>query len=314
MKKYRFGENFLRSYSEPTFIARGGFGAVFKCEKNNSVFAVKVTNFDAGGQEADKARREADILNMLKHSRIVKYIEHLEDSPLVCESSDSSSGDSTEGPKDSAVYLIMEFCPRTLHKMLEDTCTTGGIQPSKTWTLFKQIIEGLEHVHKKSVIHNDLSSQNIFLDSNDNIKIGDFGLSRVVDDSSLSITSASKGNTLYAAPEKLGAKGTMRRIDSRVDIYSAGVLLFELVYPMKTEQERRTNLLNLREGKLPGNFKYATKFLQKLLSRDRPSATDILELLNDVEAIAGPNPENILSQLLGSDRSFDGEAVAFQDV
>ncbi|OMP03447.1 hypothetical protein COLO4_10417 [Corchorus olitorius] len=56
MKKYRFGENFLRSYSEPTFIARGGFGAVFKCEKNNSVFAVKVTNFDAGGQEADKAR------------------------------------------------------------------------------------------------------------------------------------------------------------------------------------------------------------------------------------------------------------------
>ncbi|OMP03442.1 hypothetical protein COLO4_10418 [Corchorus olitorius] len=113
------------------------------------------------------------------------------------------------------------------------------------------------------------------------------------------------GNTLYAAPEKLGAKGAMRRIDSRVDIYSAGVLLFELVYPMKTYQERSKKLGLLRKGTFPKDFKYATKFLEKVLSSnssDRPSATNILKLLNDAEATAtGANPEYILSKLLETD-------------
>jgi serine/threonine protein kinase len=137
-----------------------------------------------------------------------------------------------------------------------------------------QIVEALEYIHKQGIIHRDLKPANIFLDSNGNVKIGDFGLAiaakvgveasessdphvppSVEDESKGEGLSGGVGTAAYRAPE-LDALTTKLVYDGSVDMYSVGVILFEMCHrKFGTEMERFVALRRLKENyQIPSNF------------------------------------------------------------
>ncbi|KIW51789.1 hypothetical protein, variant [Exophiala xenobiotica] len=164
--------------------------------------------------------------------------------------------DSTESPSNSVVqvrsrtppnrkstlYIQMELCEgKTLLNRLKDGLSADV---NAVWSLFRRIVEGLAYVHAQGVVHRDLKPENIFLDSHDNPKIGDFGLATAgqtvsrshVSAPGMTITnSTGVGTKGYTAPELLN-RG--HKYDGRADMYSLGVMFFEMCYPLKTQTER----------------------------------------------------------------------------
>lgn len=72
------------------------------------------------------------------------------------------------------MYIQMEFCEKSTLRTAIDNGLYEDIE--RAWRLFREIVEGLAHIHQQGMIHRDLKPVNIFLDSNDHVKIGDFGL------------------------------------------------------------------------------------------------------------------------------------------
>lgn len=145
------------------------------------------------------------------------------------------------------------------------------------WKLFRQICSGLHHLHKNCIVHRDLKSENILLDFSGNAKISDFGLATTTPlilqqqphaylasshDKLRSSQTGLVGTPLYVAPEllKYAAKSIYT---TKVDIYSFGIIFFEMCNPFRTDMERIEVLGKLRENppKVPKHFsfKYETE-------------------------------------------------------
>lgn len=85
-----------------------------------------------------------------------------------------NKGDSVVLKKIQFMYIQMEFCEKsTLRNAIDNGLSE---EEERVWRLFREIVEGLAHIHQQGMIHRDLKPVNIFLDSNDHVKIGDFGL------------------------------------------------------------------------------------------------------------------------------------------
>lgn len=132
----------------------------------------------------------------------------------------------------------------------------------RVWRLFREICEGLAHIHSQGMIHRDLKPVNIFLDSRDQVKIGDFGLATTSflalqqchEVASLShnrgeISSSHTGKVgtaLYVSPELTG-KAAKSIYNQKVDLYSLGIIFFEMCHrPFSTGMERVETLVALR--------------------------------------------------------------------
>ncbi|TKS90029.1 Eukaryotic translation initiation factor 2-alpha kinase 1 [Collichthys lucidus] len=200
------------------------------------------------------------------------------------------------------LYIQMQLCERSLKDWIferntkpkeEHTsrCPYGCVDTEQSLNLLKRILEGVEYIHSRGIMHRDLKPRNIFLHGHDcHVRIGDFGLAcrdiimdghkRSTSPSSDSSHTTGVGTFVYAAPEQL--KGS--HYDSKSDMYSIGVLAFELFQPFGTEMERVRTLGDLREGKIPDSFcqrwPVLTKYIMKLTSKEpsvRPTATQLLQ-------------------------------------
>lgn len=213
------------------------------------------------------------------------------------------------------LYIQMEFCERSTLR----NCIDAGLclDINRLWRLFREIVEGLVHIHEQGMIHRDLKPVNIFLDSNDHVKIGDFGLATTsvlasqpnIDATMFSIsaqefhgdtTSKSMsrsdgaddltgkvGTALYVSPEMMTGVGKMS-YSQKVDMYSLGVIFFEMCYkPLSTGMERVQVLANLRNKDIifPEDFdqlemKNQTSILKMLMNHDpsqRPTSAELLK-------------------------------------
>ncbi|VEN50554.1 unnamed protein product, partial [Callosobruchus maculatus] len=198
------------------------------------------------------------------------------------------------------MYIQMEFCEKsTLRTAIDDNLY---LNEDRLWRLFREIVEGLVHIHQQGMIHRDLKPVNIFLDSEDHVKIGDFGLATTNIKAKQFETSKSAmeiekdnicdesktggvGTALYAAPEISSSCKVV--YNQKVDIYSLGIILFEMCYkPLTTSMERIKILTKLRlpEIVLPEEFSNKKSerqvFLIKwLLNHDiskRPTSQELL--------------------------------------
>ncbi|CAK67665.1 unnamed protein product (macronuclear) [Paramecium tetraurelia] len=185
------------------------------------------------------------------------------------------------------LYIQMEYCTGdTLKKKIDERNLTSE-QKKK---IIRQILDALYYLHKNNIIHRDLKPQNIFLDGDLNVKLGDFGLAtemkqeikfidhKLMRNSStvqnnqsqkLSLTSG-VGTFLYLAPEQ-----EQSQYDSKVDIYSLGIILFETYYPFKTDMERINYITQLRE-----QCKFPKDFDQKVGMADNEIREKITALVN----------------------------------
>lgn len=162
--------------------------------------------------------------------------------------------------------------------------------------LFRQTLEGLAHIHGLNVVHRDLKPENIFIDAASNVKIGDFGLAtsgQYTPTDKLSSTAMqtsgdmtrSIGTAFYVAPEVRSSVGGT--YTSKVDMYSLGVIFFEMCYQPIVGMERAHVVESLRKKQptLPTDFNVTEKAVQadiilSLLNhspKERPSSLELLQ-------------------------------------
>ncbi|XP_017089364.2 eIF-2-alpha kinase GCN2 isoform X1 [Drosophila bipectinata] len=221
------------------------------------------------------------------------------------EEDDSSTHGKSNSPRPQmqVMYIQMEFCEKcTLRTAIDDNLYEDT---DRLWRLFREIAEGLSHIHQQGIIHRDLKPVNIFLDSHDQIKIGDFGLATTsflalqahelpAHVPTHNITSAEDGTgtgkvgtTLYVAPELTG-NASKSVYNQKVDMYTLGIILFEMVQPpFDTSMERASTIMALRNVSInipdamlkDPKYEKTIKMLRWLLSHDpaqRPTAEELL--------------------------------------
>ncbi|RDY12691.1 eIF-2-alpha kinase GCN2, partial [Mucuna pruriens] len=261
----------------------------------------------------DRILREVATLSRLQHQHVVRYYQAWFETGVSDSSGDSSWGSKTpvtssfsykaatsndafghENQLESTyLYIQMEYCPRTLRQVFE---SYTHFDKELAWHLFRQIVEGLAHIHGQGIIHRDLTPSNIFFDARNDIKIGDFGLAKFLkleqldqdlghpaDTNGVSIDGTGQvGTYFYTAPE---IEQGWPKIDEKADMYSLGVVFFELWHPFGTAMERNVVLSDLKQkGEVPPTWvaefpeqEFLLRQLMSLAPSDRPSATELLQ-------------------------------------
>ncbi|KAL4290262.1 hypothetical protein GQ457_14G000440 [Hibiscus cannabinus] len=306
---------YLSDFEELQSLGHGGFGHVVLCKNklDGRQYAVKKIRLkDKNLPLNDRILREVATLSRLQHQHVVRYYQAWFETGV-----DNSFGDSawcsgtatsstlgkgaglTDGPgqdnklESTYLYIQMEYCPRTLRQVFE---SYNHFDKELAWHQFRQIVEGLAHIHGQGIIHRDLTPNNIFFDARNDIKIGDFGLAKFLrleqvdqdggfatDILGSSVDGTGQvGTYFYTAPE---IEQGWPRIDEKVDMYSIGVVFFELWHPFGTAMERHIILSDLKlKGELPSawiaEFPEQASLLRCLMSQspsDRPSAMELLQ-------------------------------------
>ncbi|XP_073683858.1 eukaryotic translation initiation factor 2-alpha kinase 1 [Garra rufa] len=206
------------------------------------------------------------------------------------------------------LYIQMQLCEQSLKDWIQErnSRTTEGVltltdpcesvDSEHAFKILRKILEGVEYIHSRGIMHRDLKPRNIFLHGPEcQVKIGDFGLAcrNIIMDEHEQLPSSSQagahtdsahtsgvGTFVYAAPEQLEGS----HYDSKSDLFSIGVIAFELFQPFGTEMERVHTLGELRQGKIPNtlskNWPLLAKYITLLTSTDpsmRPSASQLLQ-------------------------------------
>ena len=187
-------------------IGSGGMANVYKarCHRLNRLVAVKILKSDLA-ENADFRRRFRD------ESRAVAQLSHAN---IVSVYDVSTSGE-TE-------YIVMELIDGiTLKQYME---RRGRMDWRESLHFITQIMRGLSHAHSRGIIHRDIKPQNIMVLRDGSVKVADFGIACLAN-ASQTLTQEALGSVHYISPEQ--ARGD--RIDARSDIYSAGVVLYEML-------------------------------------------------------------------------------------
>ncbi len=151
----------------------------------------------------ERFRREALTLARLTHPGIVHIYDLLDDS--------------------RRMILVMELVRGgTLERVIAEQAPFAEHDAA---AMVLAIADTLEHVHKKGIIHRDLKPANILIDEHQNLKVTDFGLARLMQDSELTIDGSVFGSPRYMSPEQAGGNAA----DFRSDIYSLGIIFYELL-------------------------------------------------------------------------------------
>ena len=190
----------------------------------------------------------------------------------------------------STLYIQMEYCDqKTLREMIRNHDLPS--KPEEMWRVFRSIVDGLKYIHEQGITHRDLKPDNIFLDSYNSPKIGDFGLATAA---FAALGSGNVGTTFYIAPELVRMLNSKDRdagnLGSKVDMYSLGIMFFEMNIPFSTTAERYRVLESLNEARhtLPQRFSKPENELQgslilELIDHRPESRPDAAELLNRPE-------------------------------
>jgi tRNA A-37 threonylcarbamoyl transferase component Bud32 len=190
-----------------SLIGRGGMGCVFKARQPqlNRFVALKILPeaLAADPAFAERFTREAQALASLNHPNIVTVHDF--------------------GRAGGFYFLLMEFVDGV---NLRQAIEAKRYTPEEALSMVPPICEALQFAHDHKIVHRDIKPENLLLDRNGRVKIADFGIAKIIGAAPGGVEEKAAGTPKYVAPEQLSDPA---RVDHRADIYSMGVLIYELL-------------------------------------------------------------------------------------
>jgi cell division protein FtsN len=227
-------------------VGTGGMGIVYKVRDLDAreVIALKILKPEAASNEAmqENLRREVFLARKVTHKNVCRIHEF-----------NRSKG---------TAYISMEFIEgESLLRRLRRVCT---IAPAEAVELVRQICAGLREAHVQGIVHRDLKPANIMIDGTGAVKIMDFGIARLAQEN-VQHTGTIAGTPSYMAPEQV----QLQPVGPRTDIYSIGLLLYEMVVGKQAFEGENSIVIALKQ-------------LNELPKRPREIAPEIPARLEDV--------------------------------
>jgi serine/threonine protein kinase len=204
----------IKGYEIQQLIATGGMAAIYRAVQSSTgqTVAIKVLHGHLA-QDKDfitRFEREARAAADLKHENIIDIFGY--------------------GEAEGVYYIAMEFVEG---KSLKELINSVKFIPHDiALAIAYEICQGIEHAHQKGVVHRDIKPANILLSKKGQLKITDFGLAQAQDLTSITVTGAIVGTPAYMSPEQAAGK----RIDTRSDLFSLGVVIYEMITGTKPFQ------------------------------------------------------------------------------
>ncbi|CAF3681032.1 unnamed protein product [Rotaria sordida] len=253
----------MEKYNKLKLIGSGAFGQAWLVqpkeeEKKFVMKEIKIAKM--AKKERDDARKEVKVLSEMKHPYIVSYIDSFED-PV-------------------SLFIIMDYCDGgDLHSRVQ---AQRGILFNEDQILdwFVQITLALKHVHDRKVLHRDIKSQNVFLTRDGSAKLGDFGISKVLN-ATCDFARTQIGTPYYLSPEICQQKP----YNNKSDVWSLGCVLYEVTTLKHAFDANNMNGLVMKiirgsfnpiPPKFSGDLRTLIASMLKREPRERPSVNTIL--------------------------------------
>ncbi len=199
---------YLGQYRLIKVVGRGSTSTVYKAHQPslNRYVAIKVLLRNLDPQFESRFRREAQAIAQLQHPNILPIYDYGQDEGLH--------------------YFVLQYIDdgSTLNDLIDDQ----PIEPVRALGLMGHLLDALDYAHRQGIIHRDIKPSNVLLPRPTWPMLADFGIAKLIDDSQhLTPAGQTVGTAAYMAPER--ADSAAAEVDARADIYSAGVVLYELV-------------------------------------------------------------------------------------
>ena len=263
-------------------IGIGGMGEVYKALQMNldRIVAIKIIHphLVENREVLERFRKEARIQAKLIHPNIVTIYDFMETDQNYC--------------------IVMEYVQgESVSRIIKDQ---GPFDPVVSISMFRQILEGIKYAHSKGVVHKDIKSSN-FIITPTNVKVTDFGIAQVMDDTANPDGSSLVGTPKYMSPEQiLGQK-----LDQRSDIYSLGVTFYEMVsgrvpFNGDTGSDFEIKKAHIKEKPLnPSELdsqipSWVGDFITRCLSRNPDDRFEsVSEMINELDYNAKPDNNKV---------------------
>src|SRR5260370_1559218 len=202
-------ERRIGKYIAKRELGRGGMGAVYLAEQPGlgREVAIKelIVSTVADPTALKRFMQEAQVMARTSHPNLVQ-VHDLE-----------QIGD--------ANYIVLEF---VRGKSLRDRINQGTLPMPQTFAVMHGVLQALDYAHKRSIVHRDMKPENVLMSEEGEVKVADFGIARLTDDSGAGSTATKTGTTVgtpqYMSPEQVASS----KLDGRSDLYSAAIIFYDL--------------------------------------------------------------------------------------
>lgn len=202
------GERYIGKYRVKGELGRGGMGAVYLAEQPGlgREVAIKELIQSADPVALRRFLQEAQVMARTSHPNLVQ----VHDMELM----------------GNVNYLVLEFVRgRSLRDRMNETL----LPPPQVFAVMHGVLQALDYAHRHSIVHRDMKPENVLLSDEGMVKVADFGIARLTDDTGIGGTATKTGTTVgtpqYMSPEQVASS----KVDGRSDLYSAGIMFYELV-------------------------------------------------------------------------------------
>lgn len=255
----------MENYHRERRIGEGSFGMVYlvRHKKNSANYVIKEINISKmTKKEKDESLSEVRVLLRLQHPNIIAYKESFIDQ--------------------GSLYIVTDYCEGgdLSSRIRRNSLKSSYFTEEEILDWFVQICLALKHVHDKKILHRDIKCQNIFLTRGNIVKLGDFGIAKILQNT-VELAKSCVGTPYYLSPEICENK----LYDSKSDVWALGCVLYELATLRRPFMAGNVKSLILKivKGTYPPlPLRYSFEFRNLLIHlfkhnpKDRPSVNNIL--------------------------------------